>query len=164
MLLFVQIAQSHTCQKWPAIESEWGMKVSATCSGACCACHKGLGPVRVWMHDTPALTHTHTHTPHTHPHHIYAYTIVYYTSSYPELYAICFYLIYTLSLSLSLSSHTHTHTPHTHVQTALSLACIDFKIIFFFHPSTRTLHQLQLGPRNQKIAPLQLLQGFQLVQ
>ncbi len=33
-----------------------------------------------------------------------------------------------------------------------------------FHPSTRMLHQLQLGPQNQKIAPLQLLQGFQLVQ
>ncbi len=125
--------------------------------------------MRVWMHVYSRYhthTHTHTHTHHTHTH-LCIQTIVSITpiSSYPELYAICFYEsdIITLSLSLSLSHthHTHTHT-HTHVQTALSLACIDFKIIFFFHPSTRTLHQLQLGPRNQKIAPLQLLQGFSL--
>ncbi len=78
------------------------------------------------------LSHTHTHT-HTH---LCIQTIVSITpiSSYPELYAICFYEsdIITLFLSLSLSlSLSHTHT-HTHVQTALSLACIDFKIIFFF--------------------------------
>ncbi len=37
----------------------------------CCACkHKGLGPVRVWMHVYSRYhTHTHTHTlTHTHTH------------------------------------------------------------------------------------------------
>ncbi len=62
-------------------------------------------------------THTITHT-HTHP---CIQTIVSITpiSSYPELCAVCFY-----DNSLSLS--------HTHAQTALSLACIDFKTIFSF--------------------------------
>ncbi len=78
---------------------------------------------------THSHTHTHTHTlTHTHTHtHLCIQTIVSITpiSSYPELYAICFYESDIITLS-----HTHTHT-HTHVQTALSLACIDFKIIFF---------------------------------
>ncbi len=126
--------------------------------------------MRVWMHVYSRYhthTHTHTHTTHTHTSmhtnycEYYTYFILPWTVCNMLLW-IWYYNSFSLSLSLS-HTHTHTHT-HTHVQTALSLACIDFKIIFFFHPSTRTLHQLQLGPRNQKIAPLQLLQGFQLVQ
>ncbi len=54
-------------------------------------------------------------------------------SSYPELHAICFYESDIITLSL-----THTHTTHTpHAQTALSLSCIDFKIIFSFTTYSR---------------------------
>ncbi len=53
-------------------------------------------------------------------------------SSYPEQHAICFYESDIITLSLSLS---HKHTPHA--QTALSLSCIDFKIIFSFTTYSR---------------------------
>ncbi len=132
------------------------------------------------MHCILTLSHTHTHntqhnTQHTHTTHNLCIQTIVSTYTYfnpnPELYGnmllwIWYYKLFLslVSLSLTHTTHTHTHTQHTSQKLALSLACIDFKIIFFFHPSTRTLHQLQLGPRNQKIAPLQLLQGFQLVQ
>ncbi len=82
MLLFCKKnAQSHTCQKWPAIESEWGrMKVRETTS----------------VQEHVVLTN-----------------------------------IKALDLCVCECMYTHAIT-HTHAQTALSLACIDFKIIFSF--------------------------------
>ncbi len=54
MLIFCTKLHSHTYQKYPAIESEWGrmkVRVATRCSGACCACkHKGLGPMHVTAH------------------------------------------------------------------------------------------------------------------
>ncbi len=51
-----------------------------------------------------------------------------------------FLWIICLSLAFQLEMMTRTH----------------------FHPSTRMLHQLQLGPQNQKIAPLQFCKVFSL--
>ncbi len=80
--ILYKIAQSHTCQKWPAIESEWGrMKVRETTSvqeNVVLANIKALDLCVCGCMYTHAITHSHSHThTHTHTHtHIYAYKLL----------------------------------------------------------------------------------------
>ncbi len=92
-------------------------------------------------------THAITHTPmHTTMHTNYCEFLHLFLPTLNCMqYAFMNLIFITLSLSLSSLSHTHTHThhthththTHTHVQTAFSLACIDFKIIFSFTTYSR---------------------------
>ncbi len=65
MLLFCTKLHSHTCQKWPAIESEWGrMKVRETTSvqeNFVLANIKALDLCVCGCIYTHAISHTHTH-------------------------------------------------------------------------------------------------------
>ncbi len=113
-----KIAQSHTCQKWPAIESEWGrMKVRETTSvqeNVVLANIKALDLCVCGCMYTHTHTHTHTHTSmHTNYCEYYTYFILPWTVCNMLLW-IWYYNSFSLSLSLSLS-HTHTHT-HTHTR------------------------------------------------
>ncbi len=126
--ILYKIVQSHTCQKWPAIESEWG-KMKETTSvqeHVVLANIKASDQCVCGCMYTHAISHTHTHhTPmHTNYCEFYTYFILPWTACNMPL-----WIWYYYSLSLS---HTHTH-----VQTAFSLACIDFKIIFSFTTYSR---------------------------